>query len=351
MPPLKGGISQHTSQLAAALASAGTTVTKISWKSQYPRRLYGREQYDTDAAPEPDTEWLLRWWNPVSWFRAGLIARRADIVIMPWVTPVHALCQLLILVLARRSLRVVHVHNVLPHERLPFERILARATLSRADLLTVHAASLQSELRELDIAPTVAVVAMPPLLEATPTPVPSAPPYRLLFIGMIRQYKGLDIAIAAADLLRRQGVPVELTVAGEVWEEACIPSPAEMAALEVPLETHYGYVSDERLLAMLEEHHVLVAPYRSATQSAVVSLALTTGRAVVATDVGGLGEIVREGVNGAIAAPDDIEAFAEAIRRVLSDVDGLGLGAAQSCGTWNDYVEVLESQLSAVSRS
>lgn len=266
-------------------------------------------------------------------------------VVMPWVTPVHALCQLLIMGLARKSVRVMHVHNVLPHERLPFQRSLARATLSTADLLIVHANSLASELRALRIGSETAVISMPPLLHVAPTPPPPSPPFRLLFLGMIRHYKGMDIAIAAADQLRRQGVDVEITVAGEVWDETCTPSPDEVSALHVPLETRYGYVSDDEVLALLSQHHVLVAPYRSATQSAVVSLALASGRAVVATDVGGLGEIVIDGVNGAVSPPEDVAAFAEAIHRVLDDVDALGRKAGETAGTWRDYAEMLVSHL------
>jgi hypothetical protein len=69
VPPLRSGIAQHGGHLAEALAETAE-VTVLSWQHQYPKRLFGRAQVDPDATSHPRARFMLRWWDPVSWWRA-----------------------------------------------------------------------------------------------------------------------------------------------------------------------------------------------------------------------------------------------------------------------------------------
>lgn len=340
-PPLRGGISQHTARLSDALEDAGVAVTRISWSSQYPKRLYGRQQRDVGAPTPAGILWMLKWWDPVSWLRAGLRIRQADFVVVPWVTPVHAIPQWVMLTIGRRSRRVVHVHNVFPHERMPFARPLARLVLRRADALVCHARSLVGELRELGVSAPIAVTPMPPLINVPTGALPADPTVKLLFLGMIRPYKGLDIALRAVEELQAIGHRVELTVAGELWSGRGVPTREELEQLAPSVSLKLQYLSDDEMVDLIAAHHLLLAPYRSATQSGVVSLALAAGRPVVATRVGGLGEIVVEGHNGTLAEPDDVRSFVAAAERALASLETLSAGAAQTPLSWNDYARVV----------
>src|SRR5688572_14631686 len=89
VPPYGSGIAQHGGYLVTALRSRAD-VTVLSWHHQYPRLLFRHMQRSASAQPYPGARFLLRWWDPVSWVRAGRIARRSDIVVFTWTTPFHA---------------------------------------------------------------------------------------------------------------------------------------------------------------------------------------------------------------------------------------------------------------------
>ena len=340
-PPLKGGISQHTAHLADSLEREGMKVTRISWAHQYPKALYGRDQVDNHAIPSPDVDWLLSWRNPLSWLTAARRARKTgDVVVLPWVSPVHAPIQFFLLRALSKKTVIFHVHNAEPHERIPLSGPLARLVLRRADHIVCHAKAIVKDLRDLGIDRPTSVVTMAPLLNQESRKLPQSPPFRLLCLGTIRDYKGVDIAIGAADELYHSGHDVEITVAGEIWDDAIWP-PAELINAEVPVTTKLRYVSDSEVAQLLEEHHVLVASYRSATQSAVVPLAFAAGRPVVATDVGGLAELVEDGVNGAIARTPSTASVSDAILRAMDNIDTLAAGAKGSEATWADYARVI----------
>ncbi len=341
-PPIKGGIAQHTACVADALEDAGCSVQRHGWANQYPRFLYGRDEADRSAAPDPAVKTNLRWYSPLSWVRAGRQARRSKLVLFPWVTPVHALPQLLWLWLCRGSRRVMHVHNVTPHESFPLATTWARLVLARADLLVCHAQAIADELDAIGVRTTVKVTPHAPNLAVVPGPPPVTPPTRLLFLGTIRAYKGLPVAVGAADLLCRTGrCDVTITIAGEAWERGELPNERDVEDLMVPIEIRSRYIPDAELVELLQSHHIVVAPYRTATQSGVIPLAFAAGRPVVATRVGGLTEIVEEGRNGALAEPNSVSDFADAVERVAADLAQLCAGALASAVSWSDYARLL----------
>src|SRR5665213_3408361 len=88
--PYKGGIAQHTTQLAHHLQAAGHDVEIISWRAQYPF-FYPGVQFVPQAKPElpvfPHTKRVLSWKNPAGWLRWGRRLRAYDKVIFVWFVP------------------------------------------------------------------------------------------------------------------------------------------------------------------------------------------------------------------------------------------------------------------------
>ena len=232
--------------------------------------------------------------------------------------------------------------NVTPHESFPLATTWARLVLARADLLVCHAQAIADELDAIGVRTTVKVTPHAPNLAVVPGPPPVTPPTRLLFLGTIRAYKGLPVAVGAADLLCRTGrCDVTITIAGEAWERGELPNERDVEDLMVPIEIRSRYIPDAELVELLQSHHIVVAPYRTATQSGVIPLAFAAGRPVVATRVGGLTEIVEEGRNGALAEPNSVSDFADAVERVAADLAQLCAGALASAVSWSDYARLL----------
>lgn len=340
VPPLRGGIPQHAARLIETLREEGHEVEVLSWAAQYPGFLYKGPQTDPDAERLPDASFALRWWAPWTWWSAGRRARRADLLVFTWVTPFHAVPLRVVLAAAGRVKSVAIVHNPLPHEPLPLQRPLTRWVLGRATRCLVHASSSARELAELVPGATIDTVTMPSLLKVEPTPLPPRPPLKLLFLGFVRPYKGLDIAIDALKLLVEKGEDVTLTVAGEFWEPVeTWHERVAAAGLDGRVDLQPGYASDDRVRELLRTHHMLVAPYRSATQSGVIPIALAAGRPVVATNVGGLAEQVRDGVDAAVVSSADAESLARGVGRVARSIEALAGGATQRASGWRSVVE------------
>ncbi len=339
VPPLPGGIAQHGGRLVDALRKAGHEIGIVSWRAQYPKRLY------RGASLRPShPKFTLSWWNPLATWRTGVKARGLDLVIIPWVGPFQAFhYQILFWALRGQARVVVVVHNVLPHERFPLQGNLTRRILGRADGWIVHAEAVAAQLRTLVPAAEPVTVPMPANLPVTATPLPGYPPYRLLFFGTVRAYKGLDLAVDALELLLDRGIDASLTVAGEFWtpvEE--IESEYRKRGLTNAVHLQAGYIPDDAVADLFSAHHVLIAPYRDGSQSGVVSLGLAAGRPTVVTNVGGLAELVDEGRTGAVAETVDPNGVAAAIERVLARLDEFRAPTGRDfAGSWEMVAEAV----------
>jgi glycosyltransferase involved in cell wall biosynthesis len=342
VPPFRGGISQHGALLVRALRAAGNEVDVYSWAAQYPRLLYPGDPYADGAQPFPGARFVLRWWNPVSWVRVGRAARSTDAILLQWVTPFQGPAYRTLLAAAGSTPAVAVVHNPIPHEERALDERLTRLALGRVRGAVAPPGPSADDLRRL--VPGVPVVGawLPPLIDLEAAPLPPGPPWRLLFFGFVRPYKGLELAIDAVAELVRRGTPVELTIAGLFWRSV-EPWRERVAAagLGEKVLLRPGYVPDRDVQQLLASHHVVVAPYRSAPQSAIVPLAYAAGRPVVATNVGGLAEQVVEGVSGALAPPEDAQAFADAAERVLADLEMMARNARGHTPTWGSVVDAL----------
>ena len=340
VPPLLGGIAQHSVRLVEALRSRGHEVTVISWRSQYPKLLHRGHQLDDKTPPMPEAQYMLRWWSVVSWWRTRRMAQDSDLLLFPYVTPFLAVPQWFISGGFKNAAAVVH--NALPHERMPLERTLARLALKRPSQLITHGQGVANDIRSLGTTGRIHVVPMPPTLEVRHSALPPRPPLRLLFFGFVRPYKGLGVAISAMATLLDSGIDARLTVVGEFWEpvDGFRRQVVELG-LEDRVDIHAGYVTDDRLNEMLMAHHIVLAPYLEDTLSAVVPVALAAGRPVVSTLVRGVSEQLNDRMNGILVAPGDPEALARGVIKATDRLSQLAAGATESTPTWSAVAEAV----------
>ncbi|GLW05379.1 glycosyl transferase family 1 [Microtetraspora sp. NBRC 13810] len=312
--PYKGGGAQHTTELAHRLDALGHDVVIESWRAQYPAFLYpGQQTIDSpEGTPFRTVRRKLDWRRPDGWVRCGRRLRRTDLAVLTVLSPVQVPPYLGILYGAARSTPVLALcHNVLPHERKPYDTPLVRALLRRVDRVLAHSEEQAALARSLAPAP-VAVAGLPPHLPARRDGRAAADGVRrrLLFFGIVRPYKGLDL------LLRALPEGVSLTVAGEFWGglDATRDLVAELGIAD-RVELRPGYVAAHEVPALFARADALVLPYRSATASQNVWLGHEHGVPVIATRVGALADNVTDGVDGLLVEPGSAEALREAIGR------------------------------------
>jgi glycosyltransferase involved in cell wall biosynthesis len=332
--PYKGGGARHTTELAHRLAAVGHDVIIESWRAQYPRRLYpGQQTVEVpEGDPYPRTHRRLAWYRPDGWLAAGRRLASADLVVFALLTPLQVPPYLAVLAglgpsrKPGRPRTVVIAHNVLPHERRPGDIALTRVLLSHADTVLTHSAGQAAQARELAPGATVRTARIPPHLPAAAqqnhqhnheterSPVPAPAQCRLLFFGIVRPYKGLDVLLRA---LAQAPAHVTLTVAGEFWGGTTETGKliAELG-LAGRVTLRPGYVPAAAIPALFAAADALVLPYREATASQNALLAFAHGVPVITTTAGALAEAVRDGVDGLTCAPDDVEDLLRALIQI-----------------------------------
>ena len=361
--PYKGGAAQHTTALAHRLSAAGHQVVLLSWTAQYPKLLYpGQLTVDTPELPLfGHTERVLAWYRPDGWWRTGrrLARERFDVLVLCVVTPIQAPAYLTLARAARAAGCPVLAlcHNVLPHEGRAFDRPLMTALLRRVDAVIVHSDAEAAVAASLTTAP-VRVTVMPPHLPGValaggPGAAPVAGPthHRLLFFGMVRPYKGLDVLLQA---LAQASPAVALTVAGEIWDGR--DGLAQLIAslgLADRVTLAEGYVAAADIPALFATADALVLPYRSATASQNPLLAFQYGVPVIATRAGSIAATVTDGVNGLLCTPGDAADLARAISQLYQPgtLARLRQGArpADPGPLWDDYLAAISKAIPAAS--
>lgn len=178
---------------------------------------------------------------------------------------------------------------------------------------------------------------------AQPEPLPERP--QALFVGVLELYKGVDVLAEAWPQVARRVPGAALRIVGKGPRESLV------AGLDARRERD---LSPAEVARALDEATCLVLPSRGEGLGRVVVEALLRGRPVVGTRGGGIGELVRDGENGLLVAPNDPAALSDALERVLADrelAQRLAAGARPSAERWvatpAEYAERLHALVDA----
>jgi glycosyltransferase involved in cell wall biosynthesis len=217
---------------------------------------------------------------------------------------------------------VLTVHDYRTHPGDMPSRMTPQWILSlgvrRADELIVHAEQIKKLLVGNDGIPESRVHVIPHVKLGDETSAKSDNHYAptVLFLGRIWKYKGLEYLIRAEPLITAQVPKARIVIAGQGEKFSRY---RKMMVHPERFTVHNEYLSDTRVVQLIGESTVVALPYIEASQSGVIPLAYTHRKPVVATNVGGLPEMVDEGQTGFCVSPRDEKALANAIVRILKD--------------------------------
>jgi len=177
--------------------------------------------------------------------------------------------------------------------------------------------------------PPVAVAPMGVDLDAFRRTTPYRPaepgqPVRVFACGRLHPGKRHDLLLRAVDRLRKEGHDVQLTIAGEDTDSGTgqYRRDLETLAAELGLTDRVslpGAQAEAAVRAYLEAAHVFALTSDTEAMPIVLVEAMAIGVPAVTTDVGGTTELVRDGENGLVVPPGNLEAIAGAIRRIVTD--------------------------------
>ena len=325
--PYRGGIAQFNAHLLEALGR-DNEVRAFNFTRQYPDFLFpGKTQYVTpeDKAVPVESTRLLDSINPFTWGRTAraILRWKPDLVVFShWMSFFAPALGCVAARLRRHGVKVVTVvHNAIPHEPKFFDKPLARWFFKKSDRLISMCDAVTADIRQL--CPAATIVQRPhPVYDhfgtkqekvAAQTALGLTPGYRtLLFFGLIRDYKGLDLLIDAMRLLEPD---YQLLIAGESYGSFDrYQARIDASGCAGRIKVFNQYIADEDVPRLFSAADVCVLPYRSATQSGITAIAQHFEVPLVATPVGGLAESIERPGIGLMARDVSAEALAEAIR-------------------------------------
>lgn len=331
--PYKGGISHYTGLMYRELAKR-YDVEMLSYKMQYPKFLFHKEQrdYSNDSFKIEDVKYMIHTANPFNIIKTARYIKRQqpDMVVIQWWHPYFAPCYFLLgRFMGKQNLTFV-CHNVFPHERFPMDKLLTRMALKRGKHYIVHAKEEGRELKKIKERPDYVV---------TPHPTYNAFQFEgiskeqardrlqigreeriLLFFGYVREYKGLKHLLKALPMIVREDEHIRLWVVGEFGadKDEYLRLVDELG-VKGNVSVVDSYMPDREVEKFFAAADLVVLPYVSATQSGIVQIAYGFTKPVIVTDVGGLPDVVEDGRTGYVVAPERPEEIARAVVRFFHE--------------------------------
>ncbi len=321
--PLRGGLANYNERIAKAFLENGDEVTIYNFSLQYPGFLFpGKTQYSSEPPPENlDIKTIINSVNPFNWIKIGRKIKKLkpELVIIKFWIPFMAPCLGTIARIAKKNkhTKIVSIlDNIIPHEKRIGDKALANYFVKSVDGFIAMSKSVLTDIETFD-KQKPKLFNPHPLYdnfgeiiskeEAKENLKLEQETNYLLFFGLIRDYKGLDLLLEAFADERFRKMPLKLIVAGEFYsdKEKYYEIVNKNNLKENVIFTN-DFVPDSKVVDYFCASDIVVQPYKDATQSGVTQIAYHFEKPMLVTDVGGLAEIVPKEV-GYVVKPDITE--------------------------------------------
>ena len=331
--PYRGGIAAFNERLAHQFQAEGHDVSIITFTLQYPNFLFpGKTQYTIDPAPEDlHIERCVNSINPFNWKKVGQMVNRGhyDMVVFAYWMSFFAPCYGSIARRIKNAKCIALIHNMMPHEGSLIDRWLTPYFVKSMDGFVALSKSVMEEVAKLDKHLKPKAWAPHPIYDHYGAKEPRKTALEhlgldqgfryMLFFGLVRAYKGLDWLLEAFADERLRAYPLKLIVAGEFYDdESPYSEKMKSLGLQDKVIIVNQFVPDEQVKDYFNACDIVVQPYKSATQSGVTQVAYHFEKPMLVTNVGGLEEIVPNGVVGYAVDPNP-QSIADALHDFFSN--------------------------------
>jgi len=329
----RGGIQQYAANFINALSPVVKTEV-IGYKSFFPVWLYPGDTEGLRDSNESICDVkiynILKYYSIFASLKAALFIRnkiKPNVVDIQWCTTFHAPILIPLVILTKYFTKTpvfLTVHNVLPHETRLFDKSICNIIYRLSDRLIVHSKRMKKNLIDIfGIYPEkISVIPHGICLDYQNTISREKAKRKLgikeerviLFFGLVRKYKGLQYLLAAFNKIKND-FDVALLIGGDFVEGK---DKYEKMIIEYGIKDktyiHPGYIRNEDVPIFFSAADILVQPYINFTgQSGVAPTAYYYSRPVIATNVGGLPEIVLHNRTGIIVEPSNVDQIANSI--------------------------------------
>ena len=360
--PLRGGIADFNEALAKEIIKNGSQVELISFSLQYPSFLFpGKSQYKTNRSESNELKIssIINSINPFSWIKTAnyIIAQQPSAVIFRFWIPFMGMS--LGFIARRIKKKGIPVYaitdNVIPHEKRIGDHLLTNYFIKSCDgFITMSKAVYEDislfnpQAKKVCLFHPVYNVFGDKSSKSTSLKALDLPNGNyLLFFGLIREYKGLELAIEAMQDSKIKALGIKLIVAGEFYADK-----EKYIALINKLKLDNIIIHDEFIPSDKVKYYfgiadAVVQPYKSATQSGITQVAYHFETPMIVTNVGGLPEIVQDGKQGYVCDVNS-SAIASAILNLYEkegEIEQIKeqVSIRKSSFSWEEFVKGLNS--------
>lgn len=315
--PYRGGISDTNESFALALKHEGHRVSIITFTVQYPTFLFpGKSQFSEDKAPDNlKINRLINALNPFNWIKSAhrINEEKADLIIFRYWTPFLAPALGFICRRIKHSIKIALCDNVIPHEKKFFDHAFTTYFLPPFDGFITLSKQVEHELKQFSSAPVI--VHPHPINLNLGEAIPKNTAKEklglkkdvnyLLFFGLIRKYKGLDLMLRAMAEKEVNTLNAKLLVVGEFYDDpASYEKMIDDLGISDLVEIRNQFIPTEEIKAYFSACDLVTQTYHTASQSGITQMAINFNKPVLVTDVGGLSEIIHHMKSGYVVEKD-----------------------------------------------
>ncbi len=323
--PYRGGIAQFNANIFEELSQTHE-VKAFNFSRQYPSILFpGKTQLveEEDTATRIPSVRILDTANPVTYIKTSNVIRKwePDLLIMRyWMSWFAPSLGYIARHMPAKTKVISILDNVIPHEQRFFDKPFTKYFLGSSDAFIVLSDAVGEDL--LNLKPDAKYISTPhPLYDHFGKKLERECACQklgldinkkiILFFGLIREYKGLDILLNAFSKLDDS---YELVIAGEPYGsfdkyEKLI----ELSPNRERIKLFTRYIADSEVPLFFSSADVCVLPYRSATQSGISAISYHFGLPMITTNVGGLKEAIEIPGTGVVVDSADSYLISDAI--------------------------------------
>ena len=327
--PLRGGLATFDELFCKAFNEQGHDCEIISYSLQYPNFLFpGSTQFDTsgNAPKNIKIHTLINSVNPLSWIKTARFIKKQKpdfIVFRFWIPFMGPALGSIARMVRKSGVKVLAItDNVIPHETRPGDVAFAKYFINACDGFVTMSKAVMKDLEKFTSTVHKKYLLHPLYtsfgeklnkIDARKALELPTDKQLVLFFGLIRNYKGLDMLLDAMNELK-SNPNIILVIAGEFYEDK---QPyldlIKKYGIENQVIVHGKFIANEDVKLYFSAADLVALPYRSATQSGVTQVSFHFEVPTLVTNVGGLGEIIPDKVAGYVVESNG-KAIADGIK-------------------------------------
>lgn len=304
--PYRGGIADTNESFARALMKLGHSVSIVTFKLQYPNFLFpGKTQFSTDPKPKDlDITRSINSMNPINWLNTARKINKLNpqlVIVRFWLPFLGPCLGTIARNINKQTTLLALCDNVIPHEARMGDRSFTKYFINSFDGFITMSKTVTKELKEFSQKPQIYFPH--PINDNLGEKVEKFEARKhlgldkdgryLLFFGLVRKYKGLDLMLQAMSNQKIKDLKIKLLIVGEFYDDPQeYYDMIDKFGLKESVIVKNEYIPSAEIKYYFSAVDLITQTYHSASQSGVTQMAFNFECPILVTDVGGLSEIV-----------------------------------------------------------